>query len=151
MLAHKDPAARILEWLLITVRSWDVSALEPERDFLRADVEIWFSGLTREIEPVLRQVNAQCASTKEAIRYAREITAILKRYAQFLEQQQAQSGGQQGAQVGVGSDSSGQQSSPIDPAQALQSLRGLLSANESGLPSDMGGQIREAITGVCTD
>jgi len=52
-----------------------------------------------------------------------------------MDQQVAQNGGQQGnAQAG----------------QALQSLQGLLSAKEVDLPSDIAGQIKEAINGVCS-
>ncbi len=152
-LAHENPAARILEWLLITVRSWDVSALDPERDFLRADVETWFPGLTREVEPVLRQVHAQCASTQDAVRYAQEIAVILKRYAHFLEQQQQQ----QAAQADGYSDPSAQTDPGAQPGadqtdqagQALQSLQGLLSARNTDLPSGIGEQVQSAITDAC--
>ena len=40
-----DPAMLILEWLLITVRSWDVAELNEECDYLRASAEIHYPGL----------------------------------------------------------------------------------------------------------
>ena len=69
-----DPAMLILEWLLITVRSWDVAELNEERDYLRASAEIHYPGLTREIEPFLRLIPQNCASTLEAFGFACEIS-----------------------------------------------------------------------------
>ena len=127
--AHRDPAARILEWLLLTVRAWDVPDLESECDGLQADLEISFPGLSHEIEPVLRQVKAQCGSTAEAIQYARDITEILKRYVHSPGQQKPNSKGKAG--------------------KALQSLEKLLATDGASLPQDMGSQVMDAIAGAC--
>lgn len=72
---------QILEWLFITVRSWDVEELGEERDHLRASTEIHYPGLTHELEPVLRLVPKNCSSTLEAFGFACEITDIIRKYA----------------------------------------------------------------------
>lgn len=87
-----EPAMLILEWLLITVRSWDVAKLNEERDLLRASAEIHYPGLTHEIEPVLRLVPKNCASTLDAFGFACDIANIIAKYARFMEQQQNQAG-----------------------------------------------------------
>jgi len=150
--AAYDPAMLILEWLLITVRSWDVRELYGERDFLRASAEIHYPGLTHELEPVLRLVPKNCASTLEAFGFACEIVTIITKYARFMEQQQNQQQSQAGqTPAGVLSDSSSHPVNQSDPAQALHSLQNLLRAGTGGtsFPSDIGEKLKDAITDAC--
>ena len=147
---RQDSVVCILEWLLISVRSWDMPELDWKRDSLRAEVEMRFPGLTREIEPVLSRTRARCVSTAEAIQYAREIVAIVQRYAHSLEQPR-QDGRTPSAQSGNGGQSaqdSKSDSGDNQSGQALQSLQGLLSAKETDLPSDISEQLRKSITGA---
>ena len=143
-----DPAILILEWLLITVRSWDVAELNEERDYLRASVEVHYPGLTHEIEPHLRLIPQHCASTLEAFGFACEIAKIIRKYARFMEQQQSQQQSQAGqGAYNASSDPSGQ----MDPAQALQSLQKILSAGADGgmFSGDIGDKLKEAIADAC--
>ncbi|WP_190276375.1 hypothetical protein [Desulfovibrio fairfieldensis] len=87
-----EPAMQILEWLLITVRSWDVGELNAERDFLRASAEIYYSGLTHELEPVLRLIPKNCSSTLDAFGFACEITDIIRKYATSLSSNKTRQG-----------------------------------------------------------
>lgn len=150
-----DPAMLILEWLLITVRSWDVVELHEERDYLRASVEIHYSGLTHEIEPYIRLIPKNCGSTLDAFGFACEIANIIRKYARFMEQLQNQQGqagqGASDASSGTPSDPSGQPDAQADPVQALQSLQNILSAGANGgmFPGDMGDKLKEAITNAC--
>lgn len=82
-----EAAALILDWLLITVRAWDVPELAKERDTLRASAEIHYPGLTHELEPVLRLIPKNCSSTLEAFGFACEITDGIRKYAKFMDQQ----------------------------------------------------------------
>lgn len=140
---QNDPASQLLNWLLITVRTWDVPELDAERDTLRASAEIHFPGLTHELEPVLRRIRANCPGTGEAIAAAREITAILKKYAHFLQQNQQQQAGQNGGHSQP--DTGGQKTD-----QASRSLHNLLAADETDLPADLGSQVKELISGACS-
>lgn len=147
-----DPAMLILEWLLITVRSWDVAELNEERDYLRASAEIHYPGLTHELEPVLRLVPKNCSNTLDAFGFACEITNIIRKYAQFMGQRQSQQQSQTGqATAGASSDQSEQSGDQADPAQALQNLQNMLSAGASGyaFPGDIGDKLKEAITDAC--
>lgn len=138
-----EPAMQILEWLLITVRSWDVQELDEERDYLRASAEIHYPGLTHELEPILRLVPKNCSSTLEAFGFACEITDIIRKHAHFMEQQQNQAGQEA---VSVSSDSSGQPDGQVDPAQALQSLQNLLAAGADAFPDGLGEQLRQVLS-----
>lgn len=151
-----DPAMLILEWLLITIRSWDVAELNEERDYPRASAEIHYPGLTHEIEPYLRLIPQNCASTLDAFGLACEIANIIRKYARFMEQlqNQQQSQASQGAfnaSSGTPPDASGQPDTRTDPVQALQSLQHIISAGVNGgiFPGDMGDTLKEAITDVC--
>lgn len=151
-----DPAMLILEWLLITVRSWDVAELNEERDYLRASAEIHYPGLTHEIEPYLRLIPKNCSSTLDAFGFACEIANIIRKYARLMEQQQNQQQSQAGqgdpnASSGGPADPSDQPEGQTDPAQALQSLQNILSAGANGgiFPGDMGDKLKEAIADAC--
>ena len=149
--AAPDPALLILDWLLITVRSWDVGELGAERDCLRASAEIHYPGLTHELEPVLRLGPKQCASTQDTFGFACEIANIIRKYAQVMEEQQKQEHSHTGqgtsnALPEVESDPSfGQTGAPTAPRQALQSLQKLVStdANSDIFPSGVGEQLQQ--------
>ena len=82
---HTQPAAIILNWLLLEVRSWDVQALSGRRDILTGQVDIACPGLQPKIERVLKLVRTRCRSTQDAIDYAREIVRVLDQYANSTE------------------------------------------------------------------
>lgn len=145
-----DPAMLILEWLLITVRSWDVAELDEKRDYLRASAEIHYPGLTHELEPVLRLVPKNCSSTLEAFGFACEITDIIRKYAHFMEQQQSQQQDPSGQGAsGIGANSSAQTDGRIDPAQALHSLQNMLAAGAGKDFGDIGDKLKKALSDAC--
>ncbi len=154
--AAPDPALLILDWLLITVRSWDVGELGAERDCLRASAEIHYPGLTHELEPVLRLVPKQCASTQDTFGFACEIANIIRKYAQVMEEQQKQEHSHTGqgtsnALPEVESDPSfSQTGTPTAPRQALQSLQKLVStdANSDLFPSGVGEQLQQMLSNL---
>lgn len=80
-----QPAAIILNWLLLEVRSWDVHALCKRRDALAGQVDAAFPGVRPRIERVLRTVRSRCRSTQDAIDFAREIVRVLDQYANSTE------------------------------------------------------------------
>ena len=154
--AAPDPPMLILDWLLITVRSWDVGELGAERDHLRASAEIRYPGLPHELEPVLRLVPKQCASTLDAFGFACEIAKIIRKYTQVMEQQQKQehSHTEQEASNALpeteADPPSGQTNAPTDPRQALQSLQKLVSTGASNdlFPSGMGEQLQQMLSNL---
>jgi Mg-chelatase subunit ChlD len=92
-----DPAANILNWLLLEVRSWDVQELSNNRDSLAGQMDRDFPGVRTMIEPVLQEVRTKCVSTQDAIKYAREIVRALDQYANTVNQPEAS--GQAGPEV----------------------------------------------------
>jgi len=80
-----QPAAIILNWLLLEVRSWDVPALRNRKDVLTGQVDATFPGVRPKIEHVLKLVRTRCRSTQDAIDFAREIVRVLDQYANSTE------------------------------------------------------------------
>ncbi len=78
--ANKDPATAILNWLLLTVRSWDVPELGGKCAELVVIIDAHYPGLTGRLNSILQKVRTKCGSTQDCILYTREIVALLKRY-----------------------------------------------------------------------
>jgi Mg-chelatase subunit ChlD len=88
-----EPAANILNWLLLEVRSWDVLSLSTQRDNMARQVDRDFPGIRPKIENVLKLVRIKCDSTQDAIKYAREIVRTLDQYANPVSQPEPSAGG----------------------------------------------------------
>jgi len=79
------PALHILNWLLITVRSWDVEELEQEREALRSQVEQDFPGLPQALDAIMLSIPGDCNSTQDVVHVARQLAAVIKQYLDDLE------------------------------------------------------------------
>ena len=90
-----NPALSILNWVLRTVRAWDLPAIAWQRDKEAAVVDSIFPGLRAKLESVLSRVQQSCRSTKESIGYALELADIIAKYVQ--QQAQAQQDAKQKA------------------------------------------------------
>ncbi len=125
-IRNPDPSGLVLDWLLITVRSWDVPELLPERNKLSAAVEVAFPGLVKALDLIMSGIPAYCCNTQACIEKAREIIEAIKKHVTFMEKIQANSGGQtSGIKENKASD-------PFGP------LRKLINAKMDELPSDIG-------------
>ena len=75
--AVSSPALNILNWLLLSVRSWDVPSLNLKRDSIVKSVDAHFPGLRVQVEFILNSVQTRCRSTKDTLEYARQIASLL--------------------------------------------------------------------------
>jgi cobalamin biosynthesis protein CobT len=111
-----EPAANILNWLLLEVRSWDVLSLSRQRDRLARQVDRDFPGIRAKIENVLKLVRTKCESTQDAIKYAREIVRSLDQYANPVSQPEPSAESQSQAEPSAGGPSeSSARSAQSDP------------------------------------
>ncbi|MCB5271877.1 MAG: VWA domain-containing protein [Candidatus Cloacimonetes bacterium] len=111
-----EPAANILNWLLLEVRSWDVLSLSRQRDSLARQVDRDFPGIRTKIENVLKLVRTKCMSTQDAIKYAREIVRALDQYANPVSQPEPSAESQSQADPSAGGPSeSSARSAQSDP------------------------------------
>lgn len=111
----------ILNWLLITVRSWDVPELSKQRAKLATKVEATFPTLLSKVEPLIEQIPVRCIDTWESIVMARELIEIIQNYATINTAQQPQ------------------------PTLEIMGLNMLLNAGEAALPNDISQQIQQQL------
>ena len=78
--AGDKPASSILEYVLLSVRSWSVPEITDPLRRVRTQIDTHFQGLRKSIDRVLIRMQNTCHSTEDAISYAREIAAIMKRW-----------------------------------------------------------------------
>ncbi len=77
-----NPAVMFLNWLLLTVRAWDVPDIGKRRDTIAVRLTKLCPGLLTRMACVVEAVRTSCASTAEAIVHARAIVAELGKAAQ---------------------------------------------------------------------
>ena len=121
-----DPAMAILNWLLLSVRAWDVPSLNDQRDDEGSLVETHYPGLITRLNHVLKKVHAYCDSTQDCILYAREVASLLKE----------QTAAQPPQKDGLKSDKSAEKDVP--DALPSDALKRLIHADEKDLPLDLG-------------
>ena len=121
-----NPAMAILNWLLLSVRAWDVPSLTGQRDDVGNFVESHYSGLVGRLSHVLKKVNAYCDSTQDCILYAREVVSLLKEKAASQPPQKRKSKMNKSGKKGVPDE---------HPSDALNRL---ILADDSDLPDDLG-------------
>ena len=123
-----EPAANILNWLLLEVRSWDVMSLSKQRDILARQVDRGFPGIRVKIENVLKLVRTRCDSTQAAIDFAHEIVRVLDQYVNHTNKQQTSDQTEPEVQNG-----------PSAPCESGQAKSEEVPSN-AGNPSENGGE-----------
>lgn len=88
--AGDNPALSVLNWVLLTVRAWEVPEIAAQRDKEAGAVDTAYPGLRAQLEAVLSRVRRDCQSTQDAIRYAVELPAIIERFANNSSSQKEQ-------------------------------------------------------------
>lgn len=135
----------ILEWLLLSVRAWDVPELSLERDRAGGLVDTAFPALRVELEPILSGVPARCNNTTDCIAIAREIVARLERYGGVNKSSGGP--GSSGREV-VMEPQDQNENSPDSESSHTQSLKKLILAKSDALPRDMGTRLEEVLAGL---
>ncbi|WP_020585432.1 VWA domain-containing protein [Desulfobacter curvatus] len=72
------PVKLIPDWILLSVRSWNVPDLSGPRNQEETIIESRYPGLPGKINSVLQEVRSNCVTTSESILYAKKIVALLK-------------------------------------------------------------------------
>ncbi|WMW64647.1 hypothetical protein [Nitratidesulfovibrio liaohensis] len=136
-----DPAVLFLNWLLLTVRAWDVPAIGKRRDTIAVRLTKLCPGLLTRMACVVEAVRTSCASTAEAIVHARAIVAELGKAAQTP--QPASGRNPDASQAGGDLDDAGNGNQPT--ASPWERIRNLLHAQKDDLPQEFGAILGEAL------
>ncbi len=142
---NDSPALAVLDYVLLTVRAWDVDDVAPSRQNATSIVEQHFPGLKNALDAILVKVYICCPDTSAAVEFARQIAQCIRHWEpprQFTTSKRACTN-DQGAtpkEVGEANDSAtqiDQQSEPVQPSSALP-LKALFHAEAQDLPQNIG-------------
>ena len=130
-----SPAFSVLNYVLLTLRSWDVPELVCNCELEASIMAKYWPGLRSKIDAIIQDIPAQCRSTQDSLDFAQDILRLIEQEAQkeqkFTEnpqqpQQEPQTGGEE------------------------QPLQDLLQATEEEMPTSMGKQLSDMISGQCS-
>lgn len=77
---YDNPVFCVLNYVMATVRTWDVPEVGSFLSTLRQHLAIQLPGLTSQLDTILGRVRAYCPDTWATIKYAREIVACLRQW-----------------------------------------------------------------------
>ena len=140
-----SPALAVLDYVLLTVRAWDVNEVTPARQYAASIMEQHFPGLKDVLDAILVKVYIHCPDTKTAVEYAGQIAQCIRQWEppRHVSTNKCASTNDQGATpraTGKTNDSAtqiDQQSEPVQPSSALP-LKALFHAEVQDLPQHIG-------------
>ena len=137
---NDSPAFSVLNYLLLTLRSWDVPELVCNCELEASIMAKYWPGLRSSIDAIIQDIPIRCRSTQDSLDFAQDILRLIEQEAQ-KEQKSTESS--------VLSPSPNVQDNPQQLQQkggAQQPLQDLLQATEEELPLPMDKQISDAIS-----
>jgi len=140
-----SPALAVLDYVLLTVRAWDVDEVTPARQHAASIVEQHFPSLIGALDAILVKAYIHCPDTKAAVEYARQIAICVRQWEppQPAATNEGTNNNGQGATpraTGEPNDSAtqiDQQSEPVQLPSALP-LKALFHAEAQDFPQQLG-------------
>ena len=155
------PAFVILDYLLLSVRSWSVPELQTISDQYADSVKASWPGLVEQLDDLLVEVQKDCHTTSDSINYAKKFASIIKQYVQNYGKKripQEDKNSPNNSSVLPYSETSesnnSNQTSTIhkeeftDPDEQKQQLKNLLKVKKGELPQGFDAQVSQAIGGM---
>jgi len=75
-----SPALAVLDYVLLTVRAWDVDEVGSARQNAASIMEQHFPGLKEALDDILVKVYIHCPDTTAAVKYARQIAQCIRQW-----------------------------------------------------------------------
>lgn len=149
------PALVVLDYVLLTVRAWDVEEVNKPRMAAADALRQQFPGLKEVLDAVLAKVRIHCPDTGAAIAYARLLAQAIRQWEpQPQPQQQKKSKGSRAdhcdstsqSEQEISPDCASQTQQPTSPSRAKAQLTALLHAEAQDLPKNLGELLSTALT-----
>lgn len=163
-----NPALSVLNYVLLTVKAWDVPAIEKPKRKEAAVIQQTYPGLLPKLDSTLDEVRMDCKSTQDAIGYALKLSVIMEEYLKNSNQNKEEQKPDKGTDARMDSPKpdkpkpmqgeastnydfqSGEAFSTDSQAEstrtaAQQQLREMLYAPADDLPQHLGAMIAEAL------
>ena len=141
---NDSPAFSVPNYVLLTLRSWDVPELFYRCEQEAAIMEKYWPGLRSSIDAIMRDIPARCRSTQDSLDFAQDILRLIKQEAQ-KEQKSTES-----SVLSPSQDNSERTQQESQTGGEQQPLQELLQATEEELPTSMDKQIADMISGQCS-
>ena len=146
-----SPALAVLDYVLLTVRAWDVEEVNKPRMAAAEVLRQHFPGLKEVLDATLIKVRIHCPDTASTIAYARQLAQSIR---QWEPQQQQKETRRNGADLcdsasqsdqDISSDCASQTQQPTSPSRVKDQLTALLHAEAQDLPQNLGELLSTAL------
>ena len=155
---ERSLALSVLNYVLLTVRSWDVSEVSQPLGEETTSLDTHFPGMRQSLDLILAQIRQGCPDTSSAIHYARQLAHCLKSWKSPSQEEQNQKSGTQTENTSA-SEKGSEASTPEASAHGTSSVGNSCSpVGETGqdilsgipsivdtLPVDMGNWLRKQL------
>lgn len=143
-----SPALAVLDYVLLTVRAWDVDEVTPARQHAASIMKQYFPGLIEALDAIMVKAYIHCPDTKAAIEYAKQIALCIRQWEppQPIETSKCTSANNKKAvrqttrETNDSTSQIDQQFWPVQPSSALSDLplKALFHAEAQDLPQQFG-------------
>lgn len=90
---ERSLALSVLNYVLLTVRSWDVPEVSQPLGEETTSMDTHFPGMRQPLDLILAQIRQECPDTSSAIHYARQLAHCLKSWKSSSQEEQNQESG----------------------------------------------------------
>ena len=144
---RESPAFSVLNYVLLTLRSWDVPELVRNCELEANIMQKYWPGLRSSIDAIMRDIPARCRSTQDSLDFAQDILRLIEQEAQ--KEQKSTESPVLSPSINAQDNSERTQQKP-QTGGAQQPLQELLQATEEELPTSMDKQIVDMISDQCS-
>ena len=144
---NDSPAFSVPNYVLLTLRSWDVPELFYRCEQEANIMEKHWPGLRSSIDAIMQDIPVRCRSTQDSLDFAQKILQLIEQEAQ--EEQKSTESPVLSPSINAQDNSERTQQEPQTEGEQ-QPLQELLQATEEELPTSMDKQIADMISGQCS-
>ena len=139
---NDSPAFSVLNYVLLTLRSWDVPELVRNCELEASIMAKYWPGLRSSIDAIMQDIPVRCRSTQDSLDFAQKILQVIEQEAQ--KEQKSTESSALSPSINAQDNSEQIQQVP-QTGDSKQPLHELLQAKEDDLPTSMDKQISNAI------
>ena len=145
------PPLAVLDYVLLTVRAWDVEDVNSARTAAAEVLRQHFPGLREVLDAILLKVYIHCPDTAAAIAYARQLAQGIRQWEPQQQQKKTRGNGADHTDFApqsdqdISSDCASQTQMPISPSKAKAQLTALFHAEAQDLPQNLGELLSTAL------
>ena len=144
---NDSPAFSVLNYVLLTLRSWDVPELVRNCELEANIMQKYWPGLRSSIDAIMRDIPARCRSTQDSLDFAQDILRLIE---QEVQKEQKSTESPVVSPSITAQDNSEQTQQEPQTGGEEQPLQDLLQATEEEMPTSMGKQLSDMISGQCS-